>query len=100
MDPHARNALSTVRRCIAAGRVVLFQHFTRRLDQRGMFWPDVLAVFDDPDSVRADGFDDWGRARWIVSGAAADESPIDVVCLIDRDAKGELTLFVTIYRMD
>ena len=100
MDTHARTALSTIRRCIAAGRFVLSRHFTRRLDQRGAVWPDVLAAFDDPRSVRADGFDDWGRARWIVSGDAADGTPLGVVCLIDRDDSGVLTVFVTIYWED
>lgn len=100
MNADARNALSTIRRCVAAGRVALTYHFRVRLAGRGMLWLDVLTVLDDPAGVRGDGFDDAGRARWIVSGFAADGSAMGMVCAIGRSAAGKLTVFVTAFWED
>lgn len=100
MNAQARKALSTIRRCIARDRVRLTWHFRVRLAERGFLWGDVLSVFDSPSAVRADGFDQQGRARWIVTGPAADGSPIGMVCAIGRDAGGALTVFITVYRED
>lgn len=97
VDRDSRSAWATIRRCLRAGRVRFTRHFLRRLDQRGAFWADVLAAFDAPEDVRADGFDDGGRARWIVRGPAADGTAVEVVCLIDRDGSGVLTVLVTLY---
>lgn len=100
MADDARKALATIRRCVASDRVRVLPHFARRLDQRGMVWADVLAVIDAPDAVRADGHDGWGRPRWILTGEAGDGLPIRLVCVIGRDAAGELTVFVTIFWED
>lgn len=100
MDAHARRALSVIRRCIANDRVRLTAHFRVRLTERGVLWADVLAVFDAPSGLRADGTDDNGRARWIVRGAAADGTSMGVVCAIGRDVGGTLTVFVTAFGED
>ena len=93
MDAAARTALATIRRCAASGRFLLLPHFTRRMDERGIVWPDILAVLDQPAMVRADGSDEWGRPRWIVSGHAADAVRLGFVCVLGHNARGEVTLF-------
>ncbi len=100
MNAEARKALTTIRRCIDSDRVRLTWHFRVRLAERGVLWGDVLSVFDAPRSMRSDGFDRAGRARWLVSGDAADGAPIGMVCAIGRDARGALTAFVTVYWED
>jgi len=97
MSPDARRALRTIRRCVASGRYRLTRHFRVRLAERGVLWPDVLTVFDEPDEVRADGLDDADRERWIVTGPAADGSTMTLVCAIGRASDGTLTVFVTVY---
>jgi len=100
MDKTARQALATLRRCIATDRIRLTQHFRTRLTERGVLWADVLSLFDEPSEAREDGVDDHGRARWIVSGEAADGTAMGVVCAIGRDRAGELTVFVTAFWED
>lgn len=97
MDKPARQALSTIRRCIARDRVRLTMHFRVRLTERGVLWADVLAMFDEPSGALADGVDDEGRARWIVRGKSADGTMMGVVCAIGRNESGELTVFVTAF---
>jgi Domain of unknown function (DUF4258) len=97
MNTNAKRALSTIRRCIKAERFRLSEHFTKRMDERGMLWADVLAAMDLPARVEADGFDDAARSRWIVHGPAADGSAIGIVCAIGRDERGELTVFITLF---
>jgi hypothetical protein len=97
MDHATRRALSNIRRCIAADRIRLTMHFRVRLVERGMLWTDVLSVFDAPTDAVAGGLDDQGQARWIVRGAAADGTPMSVVCAIGRDRSGQLTVFVTAF---
>lgn len=65
-----------------------------------MLWADVLTLFEDPSEARADGPDDRGRARWIVTGKATDGIAMGVVCAIGRDRSGELTVFVTAFWED
>ena len=100
MDKPSRQALSTMRRCIAADRVRLTRHFRVRLAERGVLWADVLTVVDAPAGVRGDGFDDAGRSRWIVNGKAADGTAMGLVCAIGRDSDGALTVFVTAFWED
>ncbi len=96
MDARARRSLALIRRCIAAGRFRLLPHFIRRMHGRGLVWPDLLAAIDAPDGLRADGHDDWGRPRWVLSGRAGDGVPVGIVCVIGSDAAGELTVFITL----
>jgi hypothetical protein len=97
MDAKERKALSTIRRCVAAGRYRVKLHFAQRMDERGMFWPDVQAVVDSPASIRDGGLEQCGRPKWILSGTAADGLSIEMVCVLDTDERGELTVFITIY---
>jgi hypothetical protein len=97
MDAKARGALATIQACIRTKRYVVLPHFKQRMEQRGLVWPDVLAVLDDPAGVRADGRDRYGRPKWIASGTAADGGAVRVVCAIDRDDRGNWTIFITAY---
>lgn len=97
MDAEARSALAVIRRCVATDRYRLLVHFRQRLAERGLVWPDVLAVVDAPSDVRPGGPESLGRPKWLVSGIAGDGRPIEFVCVLDEDEQGQITLFVTIY---
>jgi hypothetical protein len=97
MDTAAKKALNLIRRCVAAGRFKLLEHFTRRMDERGLFWPDVLAVIERPADVRNGGPEKWGRPKWIVAGQSAAGDNLELVCVLDTDEHGNLTLFITMY---
>jgi hypothetical protein len=96
MDPAAR-ALEIIKGCLDQGRYVVTVHFAERMEQRGLMWPDIVAVVDDPSDVRNDGKDVIGRPKWLVAGQAADGLPIEIVCVLDEDAPGLLTVLVTVY---
>ena len=100
MNTDARNALRTIRRCLATDRYRLTRHFRVRLAERGAFWADVAAVIDAPASAKGDGTDEAGRSRWIVSGKAADGTAMGLVCAIGRDDAGDLTVFITAFWED
>jgi hypothetical protein len=100
MDKTARQALATIRRCIAVDRVRLTLHFRVRLAERGQLWADVPTVVEAPSDVSGDGVDDAGRSRWILRGRAADGSEVGLVCAVGRDAQGELTVFITAVWVD
>ena len=97
MDVPTRQALKLMRKCLASDRVRVLPHFAQRMDERGLVWSDVLAVFDDPSEVRGDGADDWGRSRWIVKGNAAGHGTLGIVCVLGHDSSGELTVFITLF---
>ncbi|MBN1489763.1 MAG: DUF4258 domain-containing protein [Phycisphaerae bacterium] len=97
MTAASRKALKAVRRCVKAGRFRLALHFTERMDERGLFWPDVLAILDAPADVRDGGPEQWGRPKWIITGQAADGDALELVCVLDTDERGKLTVFVTMY---
>jgi len=97
MDAEARRALRLIQRYVSGGRYRVLDHFVKRLDARGMFWADVEAVIDLPQSVRDDGLDRWNRPKWILQGTATDGGRIELVCALDEDDDGELTVFITIY---
>jgi len=97
MDAKARKALETVQRCMAAERFVILPHFTKRLDERGFFWGDVLAVVDAPGNVRFDGHDKDDRPKWLLSGTTPDEIELELLCVLDTDDRGRVTVFITIY---
>ena len=84
-----------IRRCIETERYALTVHFSERMEQRGLFWPDVEAVIDDPRDVRAQGLDDYDRPKWIISGEAAFGGEIEIVCAIELDESG--AEFITLY---
>lgn len=97
MDRAARRALGTIRRCVDAGSVRVTEHFAARLDERGLFWSDVLTAIEEPTRVRSDGLDSAGRARWVLSGPSTGGTPIGIVCAIGRDRTGVLKVFVTLF---
>lgn len=97
MDAKARKALDTIRDCVAAERYSVLPHFRQRLTERGFFWPDVLAVLDQPGSVKNDGRDRYRRPKWIVAGDTPDGVALEMVCVIDTDERGRMTVFITIY---
>jgi len=73
-------------------------HFLQRMEQRGLFWPDVQAVMDVPADVSPDGMDHHDRPRWIISGETALGGEIEVVCAIEIDETE--TEFITLYWQD
>ena len=95
MTAEAKRAIAAIRRCIESDRYAVTLHFQQRMQQRGLFWPDVQAIFDDPTEVRFQGLDTHGRPKWIVRGEAADAGDIEIVCAIESDESG--TEFITIY---
>lgn len=97
MDAAARDALKTIRRCLAARRYRLLPHFRKRMARRGLLWPDVLSLLDAPHAVRDDGLDRFDRPKWIVAGAAADGGAVEIVCVLDVDEHDETTVFITMY---
>lgn len=97
MDAAAQEALDTIRWCVNRNRVATLPHFLERMEQRGMVWPDVLAVLDAPGEIRKGGPERFDRPKWIVTGRAADGLPVEIVCVLDRLRDGGWVLFVTIY---
>jgi len=97
MDAKACRALRTIRRCVEAGRYRLVLHFMQRMDERGLFWPDVAAVLDKPTDVRDGGPEHWGRPKWIVTGRSAAGDELELVCVLDKDDRGKLVVFITLY---
>jgi len=97
MDAKTRRALTIIRRCLSEERYRLTVHFRKRLGERGLVWPDVLAVVDAPDGVRGDGLDEYDRPRWIIGGTATDGLAIEIVCVLDTDDDGNFIVFVTVY---
>ena len=97
MDAKARKALAVIRRCVATRRYRVLRHFTQRMDERGLFWPDVLTILDDPTDVRDGGPERWGRPKWIVVGESTSGEKLELVCVLDVDEHGRVTVFITIY---
>ena len=97
MDAEACDALWTIRSCVAADRVVLLPHFTRRMDEHVFIWADVLTVLESPAGVRSGRWDRFGRPKWMISGTATAGESVEFVCVLDTDAYGDVTVFITIY---
>ena len=97
MERNAEAALEAIRGCIEDERYTVTLHFTQRMDQRGLMWPDVLAVIEEAEEIVPDGLDDQGRAKWIIGGPACDGLPIDIVCALDQNKLGDWTALFTIY---
>lgn len=98
MTAEARRTLAVIRECLASDRYALTVHFSRRMEQRGLFWPDVLAVVDDPGEVRGQGMDEYNRPKWIIAGQAAIGDEIEIACAVEID-DGQ-TEFITFYWED
>jgi hypothetical protein len=97
MNFDSGKALAAIRNCVRTDHFLLLAHFWQRMTQRGLIWPDVLAVLDEPTEVRSGGLDRFGRDKWLVRGIAADGLDIELVCALDLDDKGEVTVFITLY---
>jgi hypothetical protein len=97
MRPEAAKALTVIRRCVRTDRVIVLPHFVQRLDARNLLWADVRTVLDAPGDVRDGGPDPLGRPKWIVAGDGVDGLPLEMVCILDTDQRGRVTVFVTIY---
>ena len=97
MTADAREAIALIRRCVAADRFATTVHFRERLDQRGLFWPDVAALIDAPADVRSDGYDRFGRPKWLIAGQTATLTDLfEFVCAID-ESDGAYAVFITLY---
>jgi hypothetical protein len=97
VNAEARKALAQIQQCMATDRYDPLTHFLERMDERGLCWPDILAVIEAPDHVRDGGLDKYDRQKWLIAGDAADGLPIEIVCVLDVDEQGSLTVFITIY---
>lgn len=98
VTPDAIRAIAVIRQCVEDDHYGLARHFTERMEQRGLFWPDVQSVIEHPDDVRSRGADRYGRAKWIISGDAEIGERIEVVCAIEIDETE--TEFITLYWED
>jgi hypothetical protein len=67
------------------------------MDRRGLFWPDVLTILDDPTDIRPGGPERFGRPKWIVAGESVGGEKLELVCVLDADERGGVTVFITIY---
>ena len=97
MDARGRKALREIKACFSTERLIVLKHFTRRMDGRGLFWPDIRTVVDDPSQVRDGGPDEHGRQTWILRGKATEGSEIELVCAMDHDEKGDFVVLITVY---
>jgi hypothetical protein len=97
MNRKAQRALDVIRECVAAGRYRVLAHFTRRMDERGLYWPDIRAVLASASAVEDEGTDDFGRPKWRVAGRATDRLELEIICALDTDAAGCVTVFITAF---
>lgn len=74
-DVTPSRAIALIRECLDQGRVKVHRHFVERMVERGLFWPDVLAIVEHPNGARCDGVDSLGRPRWLVRGDIAPDCP-------------------------
>lgn len=93
----AREALGMIRQAVQAGRCRVLAHFVHRMDLRGLFWADILAVIDSARTVREDGTDRFARAKWRLGGRTTDGLDVEIVFALDRDERGNLVVFITAY---
>jgi hypothetical protein len=94
----ASKAIAVICDCIDNDRAEIKDHFLLRMSQRGMFWPDVMAIILDEPSLRTGGDDEFGPERWFMAADAPDGLPIELLCAID-DAE-PLSVLITIYWED
>lgn len=96
----SQEAIKIIRQCISEDRYRVMRHFAQRMDERGLFWPDVQAVIDHPRSVKDAGLDDYDRPKWLVAGKTTDLLNLEMVVVIDQDEDGNMVLLITIYFED
>jgi len=92
-----RNALTIIQRCVDEGAYALHEHFVQRMDERGLFLPDVLAIVDHPARVRMQGTDEFGRPRCLLAGHLTDGTAAELLAVIEAEPAGHFTVFITVY---
>lgn len=97
MTRSERLALATIQECVESDRFVVTRHFSERLDERGVFWADVIGVVFEPTSVRSGGSDDRGRDKWLLEGVIEQVGSVVLVVAIDKTPDGTLSVFFTVY---
>ena len=97
MTGTGQEVLQTIRGCVQAGCYRLLVHFVQRMDERGLFWPDIEAVLDSAQTAEDDGQDRFGRDKWRVRGQTTDRLDLEIVCVLDHDESGKLIVFITAY---
>jgi len=75
----------------------LHEHFVQRMDERGLFLPDVLAIVDHPARVRMQGTDEFGRPRCLLAGHLTDGTAAELLAVIEAEPAGHFTVFITVY---
>ena len=70
------------------------------MDERGLFWPDVLSAIDTARDVQGGGTDRWDRPKWIVTGPATDGRLLAVLCVLDVDEAGNVVVLLTLYHVE
>jgi len=91
-----KQAVEFVQRCVEREDYFLRDHFEQRMSERALFWPDVLAVVEQPASVRTDGEDEYGRPRWFLEGRTTGNLEIEILCVLERKGT-DTVIFWTIY---
>ncbi len=94
----ASRTLAVIRECLATDRYAVSNHFSQRLAQRSLFWPDVEAVIEEPIEVVSQGMDHYNRPKWLISGEATTGDEIEIVCAVEVDDSE--TEFITLYWQD
>jgi hypothetical protein len=67
------------------------------MDERGLFWGDILTAIEAPRLVRGDGYDVNGHDRWIIHGNTANDDSVALVCTLQLDDAGNFLLLVTLF---
>lgn len=79
MDAEAQSAWQQTRNAVAADLMVSTVHFDRNLAKRGMLWPDLLTILDEPTRLENQGIEEHGWPKWRIWGNASDGSPAAIV---------------------
>jgi hypothetical protein len=95
-----QEAIKVICKCLDAGQFLPTEHFDQRMEERGLFWWDIVAVIEQPNKIENDGYDTWGRNRWLVSGDTPDNLPIKIVCALEERDDGGFVVLITIHYED
>jgi hypothetical protein len=66
--------------------------------ERGLFWPDVVAVIDQPKDVTSRGKDEHDRPKWLLAAQSSMGGDLEIICVIETDQSE--TVFITLYWKD
>jgi hypothetical protein len=91
------DALTFIQNCLNdEERYFVRDHFEMRMSMRGMFWPDILQIVEEPKGVRMDGIDKYGREHCSLNGLTTANAEIEILCVLERDPNDN-TIFWMIY---